>query len=61
MSHTAYKQESDRKQRATAPANEEVLRLLECLRSGQVEPDQLVAHVAAGDVPVELFTTKREV
>ena len=30
--------------------DEKVLQLLECIRSGQVEPDQYVAHVEAGDL-----------
>lgn len=57
MSHTARSQESKRKHFPTPPANEVVLRLLECLRSGQVEPSQLVAHVQAGDVRVSDLTT----
>ena len=50
MSHTSRSQESQRKHYPTPPANDEVLRLLESIRSEQVEPPQIVAHVAAGDV-----------
>lgn len=45
----------------TPDSDDNLLNLLACLQSGQVEADQFVAHVAAGDLPVELFTTKREV
>ena len=38
--------------------DDKVMELLACIRSRQVEADQLVAHVAAGDAPVKLFTTK---
>lgn len=50
MSHKANRQESDRKHSKTPDGNDNVLRLLECIRSGQVEVEQIVAHVVAGEV-----------
>ncbi len=50
MSHTSRSQESQRKHFPPPPMNERVLHLLECINSGQVEADQLVQHVEAGEI-----------
>lgn len=50
MSHTAYKQERDRRHGPPPEYDDRVLQLLECIRSGQVEPSQYVEHFQAGDL-----------
>lgn len=60
MSHTVYKQEFDRKHGPQPEYDDNVMQLLECIRSGQVEPSQLVAHVADGDVQVSDLTNEQE-
>jgi hypothetical protein len=58
MSHTAKKQASDRKHGPPPDSDDDLMYLLDCIRSGKaVAAAAIVAHVAAGDVPVELFTT----
>lgn len=50
MSHTVYKQEFDRKHGPQPDYDDRVLRLLECINSGQAEAAQLVQHYYAGEI-----------
>ena len=58
MSHTAKKQAADRK---PGYSDDDLMQLLEIIRSGRFLVDPIPAHVAAGDVPVDFSTDKREV
>lgn len=49
ISHRERVQSYQAKHNPPSP-DEKVLQLLECIRSGQVEPDQIAAHVEAGDL-----------
>lgn len=42
--------EANKAKKDPPEVDDEVLRLLECINSGQVEADQYVAHVQAGDL-----------
>lgn len=50
MSHTPYKQEFDRKHGPQPEYDDNVLRLLECINSGQVAAAQVMQHYAAGEI-----------
>jgi len=56
MSHKPQKQRADEKRQQVAYDDDYAESLMQCINSGQVEPSQIVAHVAASDLPVELFT-----
>lgn len=50
MSHTVYKQEFERKHGQPPEYDDTVLRLLECINSGQVSAAQVMQHYAAGEI-----------
>lgn len=55
MSHTAKKQASDRKHGQTPDSDDNVLTLLDQIKNIYADQDRIA------DVPVEIFTTEREV
>ncbi len=50
MSHSLKAQRAEQKRQQVEYDDDAYLGVLACLRSGQVEADQYVAHVEAGDL-----------
>jgi len=50
MNHRQHQEALAAKRGQTAPMDDDLLQLLECINSGQVEPDQLVQHFEAGEL-----------
>lgn len=49
MNHRDHQAAIAAKRDQTAPMDDDLLQLLECINSGQAEPEQLVQHFEAGE------------